>query len=129
VTLLVAGGYDRAKETVKADIEMLRLMAANVHGKTVSLLPPHPTAGRAHAEPLSVREREVMSWTSEGKTAWEIGMILDISKPTVDFHIQRVVSKLDASNKCHAAALLATEAAHQLEGFIPGLPSQERPLS
>ena len=33
---------------------------------------------------LSCREREVLAWTAAGKTAWEIGEILHISKLTVD---------------------------------------------
>jgi LuxR family quorum-sensing system transcriptional regulator SolR len=52
---------------------------------------------------LTVREKEVLRWTAEGKTAYEIGQILSVSERTVNFHINNVVVKLDASNKTQAA--------------------------
>ncbi|SIT40102.1 Transcriptional activator protein SolR [Paraburkholderia ribeironis] len=61
------------------------------------------------ASTLSPREREVLRWTAEGKTCYEIGMILGLTERTVNFHVNRAVCKLDASNKTHAtvkAALL-----------------------
>ena len=38
---------------------------------------------------LSDREREVLSWTAQGKTAGEIGSILSISARTIEWHIQK----------------------------------------
>ncbi|MBC7488696.1 MAG: autoinducer binding domain-containing protein [Glaciimonas sp.] len=58
---------------------------------------------------LNVREREVMRWTAEGKTSYEIGRILIISTGTVNYHINNAVRKLNAVNKIQAvvkAALL-----------------------
>jgi LuxR family quorum-sensing system transcriptional regulator SolR len=52
---------------------------------------------------LTPRELEVLCWTGEGKTAYEIGMILNISARTVNFHICNVISKLCVSNKIQAA--------------------------
>lgn len=49
------------------------------------------------------REKEVLRWTAEGKTAYEIGQILVISENTVLFHLKNVVNKLGASNKMQAA--------------------------
>ncbi|MET0286215.1 MAG: autoinducer binding domain-containing protein [Polyangiales bacterium] len=53
---------------------------------------------------LSAREREVLTWTAQGKTSWEIGQIIGISENTVNFHIKNTIRKLDAQNKVHAAA-------------------------
>jgi DNA-binding CsgD family transcriptional regulator len=55
---------------------------------------------------LSPREKECLKWTLEGKTAWEIGMILSISDRTVAQHLGRSMQKLDAVGK-HQAALRA----------------------
>lgn len=52
---------------------------------------------------LSRREMEVLRWTAEGKTASEIATILDLSERTVNFHVNRAVTKLDANNKTNAA--------------------------
>jgi LuxR family quorum-sensing system transcriptional regulator SolR len=57
---------------------------------------------------MTAREKEVLRWTAEGKTAYEIGQILAVSERTVNFHINNVVSKLDASNKTQAAVKAAT---------------------
>ncbi|MEN3290880.1 MAG: LuxR family transcriptional regulator, quorum-sensing system regulator SolR [Burkholderiales bacterium] len=52
---------------------------------------------------MTAREREVLRWTAEGKTAYEISQILTVSERTVNFHINNAVSKLGASNKTQAA--------------------------
>lgn len=55
---------------------------------------------------LSRREVEVLKWTMEGKTAWEVGTILGISERSAAFHASNSARKLDAVNK-HQAALKA----------------------
>jgi LuxR family transcriptional regulator, quorum-sensing system regulator SolR len=57
---------------------------------------------------MTLREKEVLRWTAEGKTAYEIGQILQVSERTVNFHINNVVTKLGASNKTQAAVKAAT---------------------
>jgi LuxR family transcriptional regulator, quorum-sensing system regulator BjaR1 len=54
---------------------------------------------------LTPREREVLAWAAEGKTAWQIGEILAISKRTVDEHVRAAVVKLGATNRTHAVVL------------------------
>ena len=54
---------------------------------------------------LSDREREVLGWVAQGKSAWEIGVILGISKRTVDEHVRVVCQKLSASNRTQAVAI------------------------
>jgi LuxR family transcriptional regulator, quorum-sensing system regulator SolR len=51
---------------------------------------------------LTPRESEVLCWTGEGKTACEIGQILSISERTVNFHVNNVLLKLNATNKVQA---------------------------
>lgn len=53
---------------------------------------------------LTNREVEILKWTVEGKTAWEIGSILNITERTVNFHIQNVMEKFGVHNKTQAAA-------------------------
>lgn len=54
--------------------------------------------------PLTERELEILQWTAIGKTAWEIGSILNISERTVNFHLQNAMGKFGVHNKTHAAA-------------------------
>jgi LuxR family quorum-sensing system transcriptional regulator SolR len=51
---------------------------------------------------LTRRECEVLRWTSDGKTSFQIGQILNITERTVNFHVNRVVLKLNATNKLQA---------------------------
>ena len=51
---------------------------------------------------LTVREREVLTWTAVGKTAAEVAEIMNLSKRTVDVYSVRAARKLRAQNKTHA---------------------------
>jgi LuxR family transcriptional regulator len=52
---------------------------------------------------LSNREIAVLRWTADGKTSGEIACILNIAERTVNFHINNVIAKLNATNKTSAA--------------------------
>lgn len=54
---------------------------------------------------LGPREKEVLGWTAEGKTASEVGTILGISKRTVEWHLKSVRLKICATNITHAVAI------------------------
>ena len=56
---------------------------------------------------LTRRELECLHWTAQGKTAWEVSRVLDVSERTVQFHIRNACGKLNAVSK-HQAALKAT---------------------
>lgn len=58
------------------------------------------------ANSLTVKEREVLAWAAEGKTAWETSVILRVSESTIRFHLKNASAKLGASNKAHAVAKL-----------------------
>jgi DNA-binding CsgD family transcriptional regulator len=66
----------------------------------------HLAAPRELKKPrLTSRECEVLTWIAAGKSAWEIGEILNISKRTVDDHAQTVFRKLGAANRVQAVAI------------------------
>jgi DNA-binding CsgD family transcriptional regulator len=48
---------------------------------------------------LSDRERDCLRWTAEGKSSWDIGMILNISDNTVNFHIKKAMRKLGTTSR------------------------------
>jgi LuxR family quorum-sensing system transcriptional regulator ExpR len=54
---------------------------------------------------LSLREMEVLSWVSTGKTYSEIASILNIAQRTVKFHISNAMKKLGVHNTRHAIRL------------------------
>lgn len=55
--------------------------------------------------PLTPREFDCLLWAAEGKTDWEISVILGISKSTVVKHLLSARDKLGAVNKAHAIAM------------------------
>ncbi len=61
--------------------------------------PKSTTVGR-----LTPREFDCLLWAGDGKTDWEISVILGISRPTVVKHIASAREKLGAVNKTHAVA-------------------------
>ena len=53
---------------------------------------------------LTDREREVLSWTAVGKTAWDTGGILNIAPDTVNKHIASAMRKLNVCSRTQAVA-------------------------
>jgi len=56
---------------------------------------------------LSTREMEVLDWLKQGKSSWDISVILDISERTVNFHVYNITRKLGATNRPQAVAVAA----------------------
>ncbi|CAI2338711.1 transcriptional regulator [Vibrio parahaemolyticus] len=51
---------------------------------------------------LTLREKEVLKWSSMGKTAFEISLILGVTERTVTFHVNNAIRKLQTTNKIGA---------------------------
>ncbi|WP_040678018.1 helix-turn-helix transcriptional regulator [Nitratireductor pacificus] len=58
----------------------------------------------ASGELLSERERECLLWVSEGKTADEVSLILNVSSNTVNSYVAHAIHKLSAKNRAMAIA-------------------------
>lgn len=54
---------------------------------------------------LSNREMEVLDWLKQGKSSWDISIILGISERTVNFHVNNILRKLGAVNRLQALAI------------------------
>ena len=57
---------------------------------------------------LNDREIETLTWVARGKTSLEIAQILNLSKRTVDFHIDNARNKLGVSTRTEAAIKAVT---------------------
>lgn len=55
---------------------------------------------------LTARERDALSWVAEGKSDWEIAVILGLSETTVRYHVDNARRKLGAVNRAQAVARL-----------------------
>jgi LuxR family transcriptional regulator len=56
---------------------------------------------------LTKREREVLQWSADGKSAQDIADTLNLSKSAIDFHLKNSIQKLNAPNKTAAVARAA----------------------
>jgi len=99
-------GIDR-EEALPSDQRLTSMMASlqllAVHCQHVAqrlLVPDVPEQVPA----LSEREREVLKWAADGKTAWETSVILGISERTAVQHLQNATRRLGCVNKRQAAA-------------------------
>jgi DNA-binding CsgD family transcriptional regulator len=54
---------------------------------------------------LSPREREVLLWAAEGKTAWETARLLRVSESAVNLYASNAMHKLRAKTKTQAVAI------------------------
>ncbi len=57
---------------------------------------------------LNEREVEVLTWAARGKTSAEIAKILNLTKRTIDFHIDNARGKLGAATRTEAVLKAAT---------------------
>jgi len=60
---------------------------------------------------LSPRELECLEWAAQGKSAWEIGRLLNISRRTAAFHLDNTKTKFGVRTICQAVAKLAASKA------------------
>ncbi len=58
---------------------------------------------------LSTRDKEILLWLAEGKSNWDVSVILKISERTVRFHVNNAMRKLDAVNRTQAVAIAMRE--------------------
>ena len=64
-----------------------------------------PAENRLGSLGLTARETEVLTWIAQGKTNYEIGVILSACTGTICKHVQRILSKLCVENRTAAAAI------------------------
>jgi LuxR family quorum sensing-dependent transcriptional regulator len=99
-----AGGVwlaGRRAEFDACSMPMIHIMALYAFERLNELVRRAPTARAG----LTAREREVLTWVAQGKSAWEIGEILGVAKRTIDEHTQTAMKKLGAANRTHAVAI------------------------
>jgi DNA-binding NarL/FixJ family response regulator len=92
----------------------LRLAATPLRDQAASMLrqlgasPPRPASVRtAVLAELTPREQEVLDGLRRGQTNAEIAARLYLSPKTVEHHVSRLLTKLDAKTRAEAAAVAA----------------------
>ena len=106
-TVFALCGWSSAPTTRHAHVlslllPQLHLALLRVAGVGAAALAP--ATGSSVARPLSARELEILGWVREGKSNFEMGLILGLSPITVKNHLQRIYRALGVSNRTHALA-------------------------
>lgn len=98
---LAHGAFER---TIDKQAPVLQLMAVYFHAHARrKLAPDRVVDGIA----LSPREYQCLEWAARGKTAWEIGRIVGISRRTAAFHLDNTKVKLGVHSVAQAVARFA----------------------
>lgn len=93
------------RSTVQRAVAILDFIAPYLHEAFRRVLRAAPSRPPA---PLTARETEVIKWIAQGKSTWEISVILGISERTVKFHVSLVMQKLNAVSRAHTVAIAIT---------------------
>jgi DNA-binding NarL/FixJ family response regulator len=136
VRKLLDHAYQLARATLMADRDKLDMIAKTLlqyesldgsqikeiveHGRLIN--PPRsgapPPGKKMPAEKpvgsltLTARETEVLTWIAQGKTNYEIGVILSACTGTICKHVERILRKLCVENRTAAAAIALAALAH-----------------
>ena len=101
VLAVSADNAKRLQDAVAGEHERLFAAAYDAHEFALGA-----SAGAPESEPpeprLTVRERECLLWTAEGKTADDVAALLGLSVSTVNHHVSAAARKLGCLNKHHA---------------------------
>ena len=97
-------GVDRESPLPRSDARVTRLLAhlqlLAVHAQDAAVRifgAEEPSSGDKLR--LTHREREVLQWTMEGKSARDVADILGMSENTVNFHLRNVMTRMGVSSK------------------------------
>ena len=88
-------------QRVVADLQLFA-----VHAQDAAMRLLVPAAQQPERPALTPRELEALRWTMDGKTAWEVGVVLGITERTAVLHVTNAMHKLGCVNK-HQAVLKA----------------------
>jgi len=91
---------DSALTRVMAD---LQLLAAHAQGAALKLLLPQVPEDEDRPK-LTPREAEILKWSMQGKSTWDIARILGLSEHTVNFHVRNASAKLQTSSRTQTVA-------------------------
>ncbi len=73
--------------------------------RLIDMAEPEP----AKAVTLTVREQDALRYVADGKTDWEVGVILGVAESTARFHIDNARRKLGAINRAQAVARMVVQ--------------------
>jgi LuxR family quorum sensing-dependent transcriptional regulator len=96
-------GFEKA-ELAADDVAAIQLGGLMLTERLMMLAEP---PGEAEKIELTPRERDALGWVAQGKSDWEISVILGVSEATARWHVDNARRKLGAVNRAQAVARMA----------------------
>ena len=81
------------------------MVGPHMHLAVIRCVQNDASKGKMKVVELTEIEVELMKWMSDGKTNWEIGMVLNLAERTVRYHLSNLFQKLGVGSRTQAAAL------------------------
>ncbi len=108
VTFAADARRTQFERSIKEHARVLQLMAMYFHAHARRKFAADQLV---NGVALSPREMECLRWAAQGKSAWDTGRILGISRHTVAFHLDNAKTKLGVRSTIQAVArLMASKA-------------------
>jgi len=104
VTFATDGRHPAFRRSIEKHAPVLQLMAMYFHAQARRAFGGDRIVDGVALTP---REFECLQWACQGKSAWEIGCILGISRRTAGFHLDNAKAKLGVRSICQAVARLS----------------------
>ncbi len=104
VTFATDERHPKFQHCIDQHRHVLQLMAMYFHAHARRRITPNRVVDGVA---LSPRELECLEWAAQGKSAWEIGRLLNISRRTAAFHLDNAKTKFGVRTICQAVAKLA----------------------
>jgi transcriptional regulator EpsA len=94
-------------EVGKNEVDILNLITPHLHtalSRISPLVPIFDYRPEAQKKPLTARQMEILSWINEGKSNWEIAVILNTTQANVKYHVDQIFQKLGVSTRIQAVS-------------------------
>ena len=101
---VVSLAFERLDEVAPAEQSAIQFAALVLHDRMRGLSP----FGGGDRPKLSQRERDCIGFIAQGKSDWEISVIMGVGQTTVISHVQNAKRKLGAATRAQAVAQCLT---------------------
>lgn len=93
----------KSAKLIEIALPVLHLLAFYVHEAVRRVSAEQVNEGPCRVT-LTAREREILRWAADGKTAWETAHIMGVSERTANWHMDNVRGKLGVMTRQQAVA-------------------------
>jgi transcriptional regulator EpsA len=96
-----------SNEVGQNETAILNMITPHLHHALARISPLIPAFDFRPEKPqkqLTARQMEILAWINEGKSNWEIAVILTTTKANVKYHVDQIFQKLGVSTRIQAVA-------------------------